>query len=362
MRLIPGKEGRSVKPGVFDVSVKVNSAGFRDREHVVANPAGIRRIALLGDSFLEAIQVPFEHSITSLLQDRMPDREFLNFGVSGTGTARQYLALRHYALPYKPDVVALFFFAGNDISDNSRRLQGRPYVPYPIFTPTGRLALHASGEPIFSPFSDQSSRLSSVTGILKDYWKSYRLVRELVDKSPAVHRALYRAKLASTPQEAISSPAGDHFGFYEIYRPELRKDWNEAWVVTQDLLLATRDLAISHGAEFFVVLIPAAWEACPEHWESILKKFPAMRDASLDTERPLTRFSMFLEANGVPFLNLLPAFRKDADKCQSLYVHDDAHWTSAGHALATELVAPRFARLTERRMSEVHAEDGTTRK
>src|SRR5690349_14815076 len=59
MKLVPGKHGRSVKPGLYDVSVNVNSAGFRDREHTIDKPAGVCRIALLGDSFVEALQVPF---------------------------------------------------------------------------------------------------------------------------------------------------------------------------------------------------------------------------------------------------------------------------------------------------------------
>src|SRR5262245_56334778 len=54
MRLVPGKSGRSVKLGIYDTPVVVNSVGFRDRDHTVDKPAGVRRIALLGDSVVEA--------------------------------------------------------------------------------------------------------------------------------------------------------------------------------------------------------------------------------------------------------------------------------------------------------------------
>jgi hypothetical protein len=356
MRLIPGKHGRSVKPGLFDVAVEVNSAGFRDREHSPDKPPGVRRIALLGDSFVEAIQVPFEQSVTWLLENRLSRAEVMSFGVSGTGTARQYLALRHYALPYKPDMVVLFFFAGNDISDNSARLQGKPYLPYPAVTPTGKLARQPNGEPLFTPFADQSSRLSAATALLKDNWKSYRFVRELLDKSPEVNRVLFQLKLTSTPPEAVNAPTADQFGFYEIYRSELRPEWAEAWDVTQELILATRKAAVSNGSQFLVVLVPAAWEVYAENWEAVLKRLPAMRDASLDLERPSKRLSAFLSANNVPFVNLLPEFRSAASDSPPLYVKHDAHWTFEGHRLATKLLAENLEGMLTRTASAIPAE------
>src|SRR5215471_18886388 len=56
--LRPGAEGRWTKEG--DAAVAINSLGMRDREVVVAKPAGTVRIALLGDSCTEALQVPVE--------------------------------------------------------------------------------------------------------------------------------------------------------------------------------------------------------------------------------------------------------------------------------------------------------------
>jgi hypothetical protein len=56
--LIPGAEGwdRSENP----TYVRINSLGMRDREHSVEKPPGVFRIAVLGDSYAEAKQVPLE--------------------------------------------------------------------------------------------------------------------------------------------------------------------------------------------------------------------------------------------------------------------------------------------------------------
>jgi hypothetical protein len=101
-------------------------------------------------------------------------------GLSGFGTAREYMMLRAYGLRYKPDLVVMFF-VGNDISDNSRRLQGKPFVPYPVPGPDGGVSRDERGQPHFSPFADRMSSLGAVATILRNHSKSYRALREAID-------------------------------------------------------------------------------------------------------------------------------------------------------------------------------------
>ncbi|MGH9361926.1 MAG: SGNH/GDSL hydrolase family protein, partial [Thermoanaerobaculia bacterium] len=54
--LRPGAAGRWRQEG--DAPVRINRDGLRDEEHPVAKPPGELRIALLGDSMVEALQVP----------------------------------------------------------------------------------------------------------------------------------------------------------------------------------------------------------------------------------------------------------------------------------------------------------------
>jgi len=348
MKLIPDKRGRAVQRHIFDTQIQVNSVGFRDREHTLAKPSGVRRIVLLGDSFLEAIQVPFEQSVSSLLERRFNERneiiEVINFGVSGFGTAREYLTLREYGLRYKPDLV-LLFFVGNDVSDNSRTLQGLPYVPYPQVTTGGDLAQDEAGKPLFTPFFDRTSRLSSLGKLLKDNSKGYRFIREMVDNAPALNHMLYRLRLVSTPPEMVNAPGGDNFGFYEIYRLEPKPVWGQAWRLTEELMLAARDLAAENNAKFGVVLIPAYWEVDPQRWEQAQRQLPAMRSAALDLDYPSKRLTTFLTEHKVPVFNLLPSFRKHAPTSPPLYLRSDAHWTIAGHSLAADLLAEPVAAL-----------------
>ncbi|HEV7700344.1 MAG TPA: hypothetical protein VGO43_08965, partial [Pyrinomonadaceae bacterium] len=54
-RLIPNMSGWYTREGRS--FVEINSDGFRDVEHTVAKPDGTYRIAVVGDSYVEALQV-----------------------------------------------------------------------------------------------------------------------------------------------------------------------------------------------------------------------------------------------------------------------------------------------------------------
>jgi lysophospholipase L1-like esterase len=347
VKLIPGKHGRAISRGRYDAPVEINSHGFRDRERTYDKPPGTIRVELLGDSFIEALQVPFDSSLPALLEKRLRDAaiqaETVNLGVSGAGTARQYLMLEHYGLRYHPDLV-LLFFVGNDFSDNSRRLQGLPYIPYPIPDGTGSIARDGAGRPLFAPFADQSSRLGPVAAALRSHSRAYRLLRETINDSPQLHGIVYRLRLMSTPPEPLKAGPST-FGFYEIYRSQYRAPWVEAWGVTKEMLLETRSLAEANGARFAVVLVPAAWEVYPGTWERTLARVPAMRAVSLDLDKPSRLLTSFLEAHGIPYVSLLADFRARASTAPPLYIDNDGHWTAAGHRLAADLLAGPVAEL-----------------
>lgn len=75
------------------MKVSINSKGLRDVEHNCEKEEGIFRIVVLGDSFMEAYQVPLEQSFPRLLEKNLNKRsskkvEVINLGVGGHGTAR----------------------------------------------------------------------------------------------------------------------------------------------------------------------------------------------------------------------------------------------------------------------------------
>lgn len=103
----------------FSIRVKTNSLGFRDTERDFSKSSGVKRVAILGDSFIEAVQVPFkktacqllEHSLNSSSEDGPGQSikwEVLNLGISNYGVGQYLLTWEEYARKFNPDYIAIF--------------------------------------------------------------------------------------------------------------------------------------------------------------------------------------------------------------------------------------------------------------
>ena len=137
--LQPGISGWYRKEGTS--YVQINADGQRDREHAKAKSAGTLRIAVLGDSFAEALQIPLADAFWVIMEQRLQSCpalagkriEAINFGVSGYGTAQELLTLREKVWDYVPDIVLLAMTTNNDITDNLRALKRTEEIPYFVY-------------------------------------------------------------------------------------------------------------------------------------------------------------------------------------------------------------------------------------
>ena len=130
--LIPGMKGTYSKEGRSFVAI--NGDGFRDVEHTVDKPPGTYRIAVVGDSYVEAFQVEQNESFTNFVRDEVTkcggaggkQVEMLSFGVSGYSTAQELITIREKVWKYSPDIVVLLVTPGNDA--RGRQHTGTPVV------------------------------------------------------------------------------------------------------------------------------------------------------------------------------------------------------------------------------------------
>ncbi len=118
-------------------SGSTNSVGFLDAEHSIPKPAGVCRIAMLGDSQTESLQVPQESRFSNLLAQKLNAAhkgkyEVLNCGISAAGTGQEYLTYLRYVEQYKPDITILFFDSGDE-DKNARKPAASQWYPHVVF-------------------------------------------------------------------------------------------------------------------------------------------------------------------------------------------------------------------------------------
>ncbi|MCO6456345.1 MAG: SGNH/GDSL hydrolase family protein [Pirellulaceae bacterium] len=316
--------------------VRINSAGFRDRERTPAKPAGTLRIAVLGDSYAEALQVPLEEAFWSVLERGLQECRFagaerievLNFGVSGFGTTQELELLRHYAWQYEPDIVLLAFVTGNDLRDNSRRLA--PDAVRPYYVPAGE------GLELDRSFRQHPFYLDAQTG-----WS--RLKVACVNRS----RILQLVRQVRAHAAARRAPAADGIeaGLDPIYAPPADQAWREAWEITERVLVMMHDEVRQRGARFWVVTLSNGIQVHPDR---------TVREAQQDRWKVEhlfyadQRIAELGRRHGFPVIGLAPEFQQHAERNQ-VYLHGFAktrlgtgHWNAAGHRLAGQIIARRM--------------------
>ena len=136
--LVPNSKGIWNREGFSNV--KINSKGWNDYERNYEKNEKTIRVAVVGDSFIEAFHVEKSNAIGPIIESWLNNNcnsipedytfEVLSFGASGWGTGQMYLTIREEVILYEPDYVVLAFFPGNDLKNNIYELELNPYRPY----------------------------------------------------------------------------------------------------------------------------------------------------------------------------------------------------------------------------------------
>jgi len=106
---------------------RINNDGWNSPiDYEPAKKPGVKRIAVIGDSYIEAWQVSAEEKYPSLLDDSLGDKyEVYSFGVSASPLS-QYLHMSRYVeKKYSPDIY-IFNLIHNDFHES---IHGLSYIP-----------------------------------------------------------------------------------------------------------------------------------------------------------------------------------------------------------------------------------------
>ena len=339
--LLPGAEGWYTKEG--RAYIRINSDGLRDTEHPIRKPANAWRIAVLGDSYAEAMQVALEDSFPAVLEHELgsctslqgKQVEVINFGVSGYGTAQELLTLRHRAQQYQPDLVLLAFVTGNDIRNNSKELQkgGRPYFVFE----DGELVLDNSF------MQKRSSRFrTSAAGDLMYKLLPHSRVMQLLVSARSIRRQREKKRRETTKQEVEGYEPGLDAA---VYRQPDTPAWSEAWAVTESLLRLLHSEVKAMDAQLFLTTLSNGIQVNPD--DPTRERFKQAVGVN-HLFYPDRRIETLANEEGIAFLMLAPQLRAWAEangKCLHGFSNTmpcSGHWNELGHRLGAELMAARI--------------------
>ncbi len=329
--------GASLRPGICasyskegHSHVQINSQGWHDRERSLKKTRGVLRIAVLGDSFVEAFHVSWENSLCQVIGGDLIKRlavdsqhdpvEVLNFGVSGYGTAQELLAYRHCVRHYSPDLVVLAVFTGNDIRENSRALERERTRPFFVCHEN---RLEEDDSFLASP---QYRQLTS---------RRTRFIQHILDASYLAQFAYeYKSRFVQAMHPAGNNPGGLNDGVYLEPHDEA---WSDAWRVTEALIAKLDEEVKADGSRLLVVTLSNPIQVHPDC------ALRARLAASLFY--PDDRIEEFCRRNHIAELSLVRPLQRLADR-EHLFLHGFSnttlgcgHWNENGHRCAGELIS-----------------------
>jgi hypothetical protein len=348
--LRPGLEARYPKEGRN--IIKISSAGLRDHEHSKIKPVNTFRIAVLGDSQAEAMGVPLETTFWAVMERKLnqcenfsgKQVEAVNFGVADFGTAQELMVLRHYAWDYSPDLVLLAISTSTDIRNNSRILDGLPIRPY-FYYQGNELKFDDS----FLQSSEYKARSTWAAKVLYDflaYSRTLQVLREARQRLMDDQTAQRKKRLEENNEIGIDDAIREHNIFTMVYREPRDKLWQEAWKITEGLLMLMNKEVSEKNARFLVVSLSDDQQVNPDPLER--ERFEEKIGVK-DLFYPAERIEDIGEKGGFQVLSLGKRFQEFATKSK-VFLHGFGeslgigHFNKAGHKLAGETIAEHICR------------------
>ena len=286
-------------------------------------------ILLMGDSFTHSF-APFPDKWGTRIEKLLHYR-VLKCGVTGYGTKQELLKAAEIIarVRHRPRLIIVGYF-WNDLSDD---------YSFPSLTVIDGFLVDATR------YQDPKTHQLSKAMLEKQYtfWDRWfsgthplgfgEKIRYYLDQHLIVMNLINDALVRIFPSRKNAFGESNKFLAFQDPPPWAREVWKRHLAN----LAAFKDLAAANGANLLVVLIPTNTQVYP---------FLAPHQG-LDLERPNRTLGVFLKAQGIDYLDLLPLMRTYADERprptlnpdRDLYWQHNSHWSIRGEHLAGLLVS-----------------------
>ena len=308
----------TINTGEREVRILTNARGHRIGPE---SDRFVPRVLALGDSFLEALAVPHEQTVTARLSRALSEHTgspvtVANTGVSGYGLShyriRAERELRHGGY----EVALVFVFLRNDLrAHHRRRFLARPPTPEPRVRFPRALSREELFGAIVHPTYSQLRTRSQLVLLLKN-----RLLPVLADVGLVtdVEQASGLLALRAGDKEIVASAAACE----EIAQLGKRRNVSTLFV-----------------------LIPSDFQVDEELGRRYAASLGYPEGAPPDMSAVHRIFAEALQQRGLEFVDALPALRDAQRSGTATFGKVDRHLSPEGHAVLAAAVEPSLVRL-----------------
>ncbi len=337
----PNAEVRYTNGLDFWTVSRANSLGFLDREPVSQERAATScHISIIGDSFVEAAEVPvadkFQVRLEALAARALPHLDVTTsaFGISGTGQISQLALYDARARRLNPKLVVLVF-VHNDFADNSRLLSavtkgwGPNRMPYQYAdrSPDGRIRLSPPDpEPEWNTLLVQQSRFHRMRVFLRRKSRFLRQLdrqlRQFLQYPPAWYTRWERLKSLSPRYRAA-------FGDWRPLRDSGSVDRADEFIAEDPPPVFKEALAFTAFA-----LAEFKHRADRDGFTLLIMPYHGWTDNEQDRHAALLR--PMADAAGIPIISMHNYMAHQGAAPHEIRWPHDGHWNPAGHQWAAE--------------------------
>jgi hypothetical protein len=267
----------------------------------------------LGDSYLEAMQVEYEDTMTALLEKRLSSRlgrsiRIVNTGVGGWDPNQYRIQLEKILRTRHINGILVFVFLGNDIisyhADN-----------YP---PRQAVARHALRLPRSFEWKEL---VAAVAYPINDYLETRSHLFILVKTRLKYILMKMRLTAYYFPEMLLKNQAS-----------------SESWKITADILEEIAVMGKTRGLKTLFVLLPSPSEANPQEGLETAKAFGISSEA-IDLDQAHLLMSEQLRRRGLSTVDMTAAMRAAIKKgIPDVYGVVDNHLGRAGHKLVADTI------------------------
>lgn len=313
IKYIPNQRGIFRKSDDYQTAYSINADGWNSIHAQYIRPKSDKsRIAIIGDSYVEALMVDYHKSLAEQLEDKLGRDKFevYRFGISGAPLSQYLQILRKEVVKYSPDLVVIVL-VHNDFDESYQFVPGRYTSSFlKINVKDGRILGEIQPKKYQETLAEYLVRSSAIFR----YFVFNRGVN--VDN---IRKLIFRAK-----QEAHKYQAN-----IDVTNLNQKKLNNEK--VTEYLMNQIQKVALQHN--FRVLLIMDGDR------DDIYKGTNSANQYNKGVLSLNKMAKAIADKDGIPFIDLESIFQEDYQKnhIKFNYVHD-FHWNEYGHKIAAEAI------------------------